>query len=470
MSGAPDSRVYPLEAWCVIMPVDEKTPSSGETIMKRPESSVVLAVGFVLLGSRTAVAGPTVTGRVPADWPADRAVPVVVPVPESLSGEPVLAGQVQVDGRPRGAVVLQTEPADPTAGTPARAWFTWTANPEHLGKPLSIELKPGSAAPAPICRVRRDDPNVHVTDADGKLILAYRHGPADPAMPKAMTSYIHPLVGLDGEILTDCSPKDHLHHRGLFWSWVRIMRDGKLLGETWIPRDITLQPADLRLAEGPVMGRFAARHLWLHDPGAPGKPSGNLSQIASDPSARLFQEDVICRVFAASRAGRAIDVDLTLTALQDGLEIGGQTQLNKGYGGLTVRFSTDQKGKAKEPKVVADGKPVTEATVNHLKALWVDWTGVFEGPDGKPLSHRSGGALFVHPSHPPLPKSAPEWITRFYGPINVAYPGLEMLAVPRDKPVRLKYRIWLHREDAAESGVDGEYRAYAADWNWRLVP
>jgi hypothetical protein len=216
-----------------------------------------------------------------------------------------------------------------------------------------------------------------------------------------------------------------------------------------------------------VLGRFAARHYWVHQPGFP-TASRPAKAPAPKPSDRLFQEDVVCRVFSTSDRGRALDLDLTLTALQDGLSMGGQTQLNKGYGGLTLRFSTEQQGKATHPQVVADGRPIKEANVNRLEALWVDWTGMFKGPDGKPLPNRSGGAIFIHPSHPPLPASPPEWITRFYGPINPAYPGLDMLDIPPDKPMRLKYRIWIHRGDAVEGGVEGQYQAYAADWQWKV--
>lgn len=430
------------------------------------------AIGVVVWTS-WAVAGPIATGIIPATLPDSQVVAVAVPIPESLNraSHTLLTGRAKIEGQPAGEVLLQAEPADKLAGTPARAWFTWTAKPGQAGKLITIELAAaGARDDRVVYRLRYSDPRLEVRGPDDKLVLAYRHGPADPAMKAAMTSYIHPLVGLDDEILTDCSPSDHPHHRGVFWSWVRIMQNGKLVGETWMPRDITLLPADLVTAEGPVMGRFTARHYWLHDPGSPNKPANPTTQAGSDAvhAARLFQEDLTCRIFELGK-GRAVDIDLTLTALQDGLEIGGQTQLNKGYGGLSLRFSTVQEGKATQPQVVADNQPVTEPTVNHLKALWVDWTGVFNGPDGKPLPHRSGGALFVHPSHPPLPGSAPEWITRFYGPINVAYPGLEMLAVPRDKPMRLKYRIWIHRGDAAEGGVDAQYRAYAADWKWKLA-
>jgi len=428
--------------------------------------TVVSAV-LVLVCSAAARAA-VVEGVVPADFPAGVTAPVAVPIPASLARESALDGRVTVAGADAGRVTLQVEPADPIAGTPTRGWFLWTGRADQLGKPITVELRPARNEPAePACTVRYNDPLVEVTAPDRRPILAYRHSRPDPELKYPMTSYIHPLVGLDGEILTDCSPADHPHHRGLFWSWVRIMKDGQLIGETWIPRDIDMEPGDLSISQGPVLGRFAARHYWVHQPGFPQttRPADAPAPKASD---RLFQEDVVCRVFATSEHGRAIDLDLTLTALQDGLSLGGQTQLNKGYGGVTLRFSTAQQGKATQPQVVADGRRITQPDVNRLEALWVDWTGIFNGPNGKPLPHRSGGAIFVHPTHPPLPASPPEWITRFYGPINPTYPGLDMLDIPPDKPMRLKYRIWIHRGDAAEGAVEPQYRAYAADWRWKM--
>ena len=57
-------------------------------------------------------------------------------------------------------------------------------------------------------------------------VFVYNHGviAPPPGVPadRARSSYIHPLYGLDGEMLTDDFPKDHYHHRGLFWAWPRV--------------------------------------------------------------------------------------------------------------------------------------------------------------------------------------------------------------------------------------------------------
>jgi hypothetical protein len=429
----------------------------------RRVDAFIIGLATSVLGQPLHAAGFEVRGLVPTSLPADTTVPVAVPIPEDASAAKTLKARLSVGDSAGVDVVLQPEGADSVSGTPARAWFAFKTSEARAGKPVVLQVVAQDApATKDAYAVRRNDVLVDVTTPEGKLVLSYRHGKPDPAYKYPMTSYIHPLMGLDGEVLTDCSPKDHLHHRGLFWAWVRLDQNGTSIGDWWIPRDIVLQSHGLSTAAGPVFAAFSSQHYYLYQPAAPAK-----QPVKIKPGERVMDEQVVCRVFETTDAGRAIDVDLTLTALVDGLQIGGQTQLNKGYGGLTLRFGADptHSGKTRLPKIVADGK-VIEKDLNHLVASWVDWTGLFDGPDGKVLGQRSGGAVFVHPSHPPLPTSPPEWIARTYGPINVAYPGLDMLDIPRDKPLRLRYRVWIHRGEAEQAGVDGQYRAYAADWKW----
>src|SRR5688572_32025936 len=56
-------------------------------------------------------------------------------------------------------------------------------------------------------------------------VFVYNHGVIQkPGVPadRARSTYVHPLYGLDGEVLTDDFPKDHLGHRGLFWGWPHV--------------------------------------------------------------------------------------------------------------------------------------------------------------------------------------------------------------------------------------------------------
>ena len=80
----------------------------------------------------------------------------------------------------------------------------------------------------------------NLLDYEGELGLVIgrrcRHVPAD----RARSSYVHPLYGLDGEVITDDFPKDHYHHRGLFWAWPHV-RVGTEETDLWMLKGIRQQ-------------------------------------------------------------------------------------------------------------------------------------------------------------------------------------------------------------------------------------
>ena len=43
----------------------------------------------------------------------------------------------------------------------------------------------------------------------------------------ARANYVHPLLDLDGEPLTEDFPADHPHHRGVFWAWHQVRIGGR---------------------------------------------------------------------------------------------------------------------------------------------------------------------------------------------------------------------------------------------------
>ncbi len=405
-----------------------------------------LGVGFLVGAAGVSRAwGQTVAGTIPADWPTAMVAPVAVPLPAGDWGTGGLLAQVRVgDSGEVKRVNAQMEPADPIAGTPMRAWFMWAAGPADRGKPVSVTFEK-VAAVKPLYVSKYADPLLTIVGADARPLLTYYHGKPEVGQRYPLTDYIHPLLGLDGEALTVVRPQDHEHHRGIFWAWVRHEQDGKSIGDWWHPTDIRVDSGEIHPADGPVHARFAAQHTWVYQPQA-GQP---------EP---FMNEWVVCRVFPATHQGQAIDVDLALVGMRDKLRLGGTLEKEKGYGGFTIRYA-----QAREPEIVADGKKVTK-DLNQLRAAWADYSAVFMRLPGQPNSERTGAAILVDPHHPDFP---PEWITRLYGVLNVSYPGLRMLDLARDQPLRLRYRLWIHRGDAAQGHVDAAYKAFAADWQWR---
>lgn len=388
-----------------------------------------------------------VHGVVPADWPADETAALAVPLDGPVTGTETLQANLSIGGGEPVRTLAQCEAADPLLKTPSRAWLLLTAKPDDRGKPIVVTLAAMNKHSWPIAYESAfKDPFVIVQTPTGKPVLSFRHGRPDPKTKYPITDYIHPIIGLDGETITDLQPADHLHHRGVFWSWVRYDRKGEPIGDWWIPKGIACEPGEAKTGDGPVFTRFQARHWLTHQPAD-----------ATEP-ARFIQEDVVCRVFPATSCGRAIDVEIGLLALEDGVRIGGQTTLNKGYGGMTFRY-----GSAKQVEISLDGQVDAKDIVGG-RGRWADWSGFFSGPDGQPRNKRSGGAILVHPQHPDAPTT---WLTRHYGALCVTWPGLQMIEVSRKEPLRLRYRLWIHRGNAIEGKVSEQYITYTADWKWR---
>ncbi len=104
----------------------------------------------------------------------------------------------------------------------------------------------------------------------GKDVLTYRYG--DQLKPGASAvytraSYIHPLYGLDGRVLTEDSPPDHLHHHGLFWAWP-VVKVRDMATSNWEPGRPPLRQVFFRWAAKSASSQGAeleAENDWVLD-------------------------------------------------------------------------------------------------------------------------------------------------------------------------------------------------------------
>ena len=91
------------------------------------------------------------------------------------------------------------------------------------------ERQLSKSASAPFRFKEITDKSLGLFESD-RPVLVYNHGVLSKAGVPAdrnRSTYVHPLYGLDGEVLTDDFPKDHYHHRGLFWARSEERRVGK---------------------------------------------------------------------------------------------------------------------------------------------------------------------------------------------------------------------------------------------------
>jgi hypothetical protein len=287
-----------------------------------------------------------------------------------------------------------------------------------------------------------------IENADGELVrvfrgeqpvLTYNYGmllkegvPED----RRRSCYVHPVYGLNGEVLTDDFPADHFHHRGLCWVWPRVIVGGKEY-DLWDIRGVE-QRFERWLGEeiGPVCAVFGVQNGWyLGDK-------------------KIIDEKVWLRVFRAIDPGRAIDVVISMEPTKDLVSISGREPV-KGYGGFSFRFSPREETVLTTPA----GKEPEDSDLKPYP--WADLSAKFAGSETF-----SGVALFDDVRNPRFPNG---WTLRHYGFLGVAWPGLEFHTLRPSKPLTLQYRVYLHRGDAEEGNVAAAYAAYSRTMSNKAV-
>jgi hypothetical protein len=248
----------------------------------------------------------------------------------------------------------------------------------------------------------------------------------------ARANYIHPLYGLDGEILTEDFPPDHLHHRGVFWAWHQAWVGGKKLGDSWAAENFFWDIRDAKILTPDSRSRALQVEVYWNSP---------LWTDAAGKQKPFVRETTIIRVHRAQDDIRKVDFQISLLALEDGVRIGGSED-EKGYGGFATRVPLPD-GLA---FIGADG-PVEPENLSVEGGPWMDFSGPL-GPDGK----ISGITILCHKSLPGYPQ---RWILRRKGSAqNPVFPGREPVLLSREKPLVLRYRLIVHRGDVHHVNLD----------------
>ncbi|HEY3443862.1 MAG TPA: DUF6807 family protein [Paludibaculum sp.] len=243
---------------------------------------------------------------------------------------------------------------------------------------------------------------------NGKPVLVYNHGMILPEGVKEefrRSSYIHPVYSPDGTVLTDDFPKDHLHHRGICWSWPIV----KFAGATydvwavqgmhqrfvrWKTRRVSADSAVLAVENGWFVGERKA-----------------------------VKETVELTVQRAAGGRRSFTVKLTIEAVDAPVELAGREI--KGYGGFGVRFAP------RTGTVLRTDAGVEPKDSDMVKHPWAELEGVFAG-------RRAGMRVTDAAANPEFPNG---WCLRHYGYVAANYPGLNSITLTPDKPLVLRYQV-----------------------------
>ncbi len=285
-----------------------------------------------------------------------------------------------------------------------------------------------------------DDNAGTVTVKDGdKPVMVYHYSMVDPPQGVAAkfkrSGYIHPLYGLDGEVMTEDFPKDHYHHRGVFWAWpmstsgdrkmdVWTLDDARQVFGKWIAKEAGADKAVLEVENN-----------WVFDD-APDKP--------------VIRETVRMEILPATDKARPIDFSVRLENVSDKLfTMRGSDVSNKGYGGMCIRPDS-----ARIPMHFTAASGAIDKDMLELATPWADVSYATK-PKGDTLS---GVALFEHPSNPGYPH--PGWILRKYSFLGQSWPHTATHEMKPGEKVELRYRMLVHRGDANAAGVAAAFDGY----------
>jgi hypothetical protein len=247
---------------------------------------------------------------------------------------------------------------------------------------------------------------------NGKPVYVYNYGmilkegvPED----RRRSSYLHPVYAPDGTVITDDFPRDHYHHRGIFWTWPVVTIGG--------------QTHDLWLIEGirQKFVRWTKREVNATT-AVLGVENG---WYAGDR--KVVKETVEIVAHPAGSNRRLLDFTLSFEALNRPVAIAGQ-QDGKGYGGFCIRFAP------REDTIVRTDSGKEAKDSNLVPHPWAELEGKFEG-------HRAGARIEIDPSNPDFPNG---WCLRHYGFLGVNFPGLEPYVLEPGRPLRLKYRVTVY--------------------------
>ncbi|MBI4557649.1 MAG: PmoA family protein [Candidatus Hydrogenedentes bacterium] len=282
----------------------------------------------------------------------------------------------------------------------------------------------------------KDDGTVLTVLDNEKPVLCYNYGRVDP--PAGIdkdrwwrSCYIHPLYGLDGDVLTQDYPPDHLHHRGVYWAWPKC-QIGERAADIWVHKDIRQRFLHWTTKQaGAGRAEIEVANAWV---------------FSDDPEPYVIEE-VRFVVRPADERGRAIDVRLRFTNRgQEPVSFLGAA--GKGYGGFCFRPDATRK----DP-VISTELGVRKKDALKINTRWADFSSRIS-PNGP----YSGVAIFQHPENPGYPHSG--WILRYYGFLGASWPHLETVVLNPSESVELRYRLYIHRGTAQQARVAESHREF----------
>ncbi|MCC9604175.1 PmoA family protein [Stieleria sp. JC731] len=259
----------------------------------------------------------------------------------------------------------------------------------------------------------------------------------------ACAHYLHPVYDLDGDELTEDFPKDHLHHRGLFWAWHQLTVHGHPIGDGWMIERFNW---DVKECESVDRSNNAAGLNLLVHWTSPDFKKGEQPVVVEETALTFFpdQENL-----------RQIDFDVQLKATSAGTRIGGSND-DKGYGGFSLRVKMPD-----DLRFASQNGPEVPAYATVAASPWMTMRGSFNS------AKQSSITVLTHPVSVGYPQP---WILRSKRSMqNPVWPGQHPVELSDTQPTRLRYRVLIHRGTEDSQTINRWQRSYIEDASAAVV-
>jgi hypothetical protein len=305
--------------------------------------------------------------------------PVSVELPQAAANQALSLCEVR--GSSRVAVPAQLEPGP----TPTLHWIVAGTLP--AGQTRTYELVAGEASSDRLVKAVMGEKDLELLVGDAK-VMQYNHAmvppPQDlgkvPEERRALynhNAFIHPLWSPAGNVLTDISPPDHIHHLGIWMAWTETKYEGKKV-DFWNVGDGTGTvrfSKYLSTTTGPVYGGFQTEH-------------DHVALQTSKGEQTILKEVWDVRVYNVGGPEKGywlVDFQSTQRCVADQPLVQDEYR----YGGLGFRATRQWKG-SDAGYLTSEGKTRTDG--NATRARWCD-------SFGKTGDQWEGVTFYSHPQN-----------------------------------------------------------------------
>lgn len=249
------------------------------------------------------------------------------------------------------------------------------------------------------------------------LVFEYQKTSNSDSSKYVRNNYIHPLMSVSGDTLTEDFPKDHPHHRGIFWAWHQIYIDTVHVSDGWVYKNFKSELISLKTIITNDSAVIKTNLKWSSPIYEKGKP--------------YLEERATITTYKLTNNIRKINLSIELKALVKGVKIAGVDN-RKGYGGFSLRIKMPD-----GLQFISEHGQIKPEKFQINAGSWMKFI--------IPFSEERRVSLLVK-DNSNVPNYPQPWILRQKRSMqNIVYPGENLIDISISQPLRLSYSFFLDR-------------------------